>query len=294
MEYSKSVIELIKARISVRNYQTLSLPIETKKQIEDYILKQEQVTTVLGSKLRFRLLEDIEVKENGKIGTYGSISGGRYFIIGAAKNNDQRAALVDYGYVLEKIVLFLTDWGLGSCWLGLFEKSAFMQKFPLEKDEQTPAVCVFGFSKEKGIIEKQIRNFSRADKRLPWNNLFFRDTFDSPMSDHLCPEYQLPLEMLRLAPSAVNNQPWRVILIDNKFHFYMKNKMLFSFLGQFFLEHNLQFVDMGIALSHFELTANEMGLKGKWIFEKDPPSDKDSKKLVYIISWIILSSKNIS
>ena len=47
---------------------------------------------------------------------------------------------------------------------------------------------------------------------------------------------------------------------------------------------DLQRLDMGIAMSHFELTAKELGLKGKWVVEDD--LNKNPSALTeYIVSW---------
>jgi hypothetical protein len=44
----------------------------------------------------------------------------------------------------------------------------------------------------------------------------------------------------------------------------------------------IQDIDIGIAMSHFELTAREMGIAGKWrISGKAPPVSS----LDYIVSW---------
>jgi hypothetical protein len=42
---------------------------------------------------------------------------------------------------------------------------------------------------------------------------------------------------------------------------------------------------MGIAMSHFELTANECGLKGKWVV-KEPHIEKPDRLTEYSVSWI--------
>ena len=65
-----------------------------------------------------------------------------------------------------------------------------------------------------------------------------------------------PLEMVRLAPSAVNKQPWRVVIADNAAHFYLKRSKGFGHETDL----DMQKIDMGIALCHFALTAKESGL----------------------------------
>jgi hypothetical protein len=48
---------------------------------------------------------------------------------------------------------------------------------------------------------------------------------------------------------------------------------------------DLQRLDMGIAMSHFELTARELGLSGRW--ENIPPRLSPlAEKTEYVWSWI--------
>ena len=109
------------------------------------------------------------------------------------------------------------------------------------------------------------------NKRKPYSELFFNRDFNTPLTENDAKEYLEPLEMLRIAPSAVNKQPWRVVKEDDKIHFYLAST------------NNLNRVDMGIALCHFHLTALENKLEGR--FEADDNRNKDSK-FTYVISWI--------
>lgn len=67
--------------------------------------------------------------------------------------------------------------------------------------------------------------------------------------------------MLRLAPSATNAQPWRVVKKQGSYHFFEKHKSNASEE-----EKKIKKVDLGIALSHFHQTVLEVGLTGN--FEK--------------------------
>jgi hypothetical protein len=82
--------------------------------------------------------------------------------------------------------------------------------------------------------------------------------------------------MLRLAPSAMNAQPWRIIKQNNNFHFYNSKPNM-----------KMHDIDMGICMCHFELTLNEAEIKGSWKIQK--PEIKDTpKNCDYIISWCVV------
>ena len=86
-----------------------------------------------------------------------------------------------------------------------------------------------------------------------------------------------PLEMVRLAPSAVNKQPWRAIVKDNVVHFYLKRSKGFEKASDL----DMQMIDMGIALSHFSLGAEDGNLNIEFI-QKDPHLLSDME---YIASY---------
>lgn len=285
MLYSKPVTEIIKQRFSCRTY--FKKPIaEDKRQCLDNFLSSNG-TGPLSTPVRFQLAAATEEDRNALkgLGTYGIIKDATGFIVGAVGHSKKN--LEDYGYLMEGAILFATDIGLGTCWLGgTFTRSRFAKKISAARGELVPAVTAIGYIAERGKFEGKMREIVGADKRHPWENLFFRERFGAPLSAEEAGAYFVPLEMVRVGPSASNKQPWRIIKDGNSWHFYVQrtkgygNSLTFRFLGL----ADLQRVDMGIAMSHFELSANELGLKGKWVV-REPKIEKPDRLTEYTISW---------
>jgi nitroreductase len=86
------------------------------------------------------------------------------------------------------------------------------------------------------------------------------------------------LESVRIAPSAVNLQPWLIEKIDKKYNFYIKpakslmEKMIKS----------MRFIDMGIAIAHLFVQAKADGLDVSFGFES-----KDIKQGKFTASLLI-------
>jgi hypothetical protein len=74
-------------------------------------------------------------------------------------------------------------------------------------------------------------------------------------------------------------EAWRFYLQRSKG--YGKGTAVFSLLRL----ADLQRVDMGIAMCHFELAARERGLAGSWLVEHPTP-DEVAAGLEYTASWI--------
>ncbi len=79
--------------------------------------------------------------------------------------------------------------------------------------------------------------------------------------------------------SAGNRQPWRVVVCGDKVHFYEKKTkaMQNNPLG------DIQKVDVGIALAHFDLTLKETGIVGSFVVE-DPGLEADGQP-EYIVTY---------
>jgi len=276
MEFNNSIIDVIKRRKSVRSYSNQDID---SSKITEYLSGVHRGP--FNNTARFHLLENVYKGEyrSLRLGTYGTIKGVNHFIAGAVKKNDKH--IEDYGYCLEKVMLFLTDIGLGTCWLGgLFTRSRFAKSIKLKQDEEMPAITTVGHAADKrALMDKIIRISAGCDSRKPWEQLFFEDKFGNPLTKESAEKYSTVLEMLRIAPSASNRQPWRVIKEKNKdnYHFYLKRNNMY---GKLYRKTDLQKIDMGIAMCHFELTAKELNLSGSWKAAVHPEETE------YLVSWV--------
>lgn len=188
-----------------------------------------------------------------------------------------------FGYAFEKVVLFAESLGVGTTWIaGTMDRQAFERAVRLEAGEVMPCVSPLGYAAKKmSLRETMMRKGIHADSRLDFGALFFRDSFGTPLSSENAGEMKTILEAVRLAPSAVNKQPWRVVLSGNKAHFYLKHSRSRVSDGGW----DIQKIDLGIALCHFELAAAQCGLQVS--FEISDPGLAAAEDIEYIASWIV-------
>ena len=144
--------------------------------------------------------------------------------------------------------------------------------------EVMPVASPVGYPAAKlSLRENMMRKAIKSDERLPFAQIFFNESFDVPLSPDDAGDFVEPLQMLRLAPSATNKQPWRAIVDGNTVHFFEEHSLKESALG------DIQKVDMGIALSHFWLTAQEQELGGRFV--DCDPAITAPKNTEYITSF---------
>lgn len=278
--FGTSINEVIKKRISVRTYLEQPLPSEIEAKLHEFFLT---LRGPFGGTLRFELIErNLALKgTNAKLGTYGVIKGASTYIVAVVEKSDKD--LENFGYSLEKVILYATSLGLGTCWLGgTFKKSEFGKAIEQKDREILPCISPIGYpSSHKSFLESAMRFAAQSNKRKGWEELFFSCDFKHLLTEPEAGKYLTPLEMLRLAPSASNKQPWRIVKDTNKFHFYLQHTKGYTKV----LAFDLQRVDMGIAMCHFELTANESGIDGKWQI-CDPGIISIPQDVEYVVSWI--------
>ena len=120
-----------------------------------------------------------------------------------------------------------------------------------------PCVSPLGYpAKKMSIREAMMRKGIKADTRMKFSELFFNGSFDRPLTEENAGKLAEALEGVRLAPSAVNKQSWRVVVCGDKAHFYEKRSKGYVTPDGW----DVQKIDMGIALCHFDLAAQESGL----------------------------------
>lgn len=277
MFLDKSAMALMKQRTSVRTYE--HRPVETQKlsAMAEY-LQTAAPENPFGAKVRFAIMEG----GSQKLGTYGFIKGAKTFFGGCVKKGAHD--MEGFGYAFEKAVLFATALGWGTCWLGgTFKRSSFASLMK-PSNEFLPAVSPIGYAAEKKTLtEKAVAASAGARKRKRFGELFHDGNAKTPLfieNDVL----NTCLEMVRIAPSASNKQPWRVIRCGDVCHFYMALDRLYA--GNTLYGFCMQRIDMGIAACHFELAAKELGLGGGIVID-DPELGDDTiaDGWHYIFSW---------
>lgn len=278
MKLSIPVVETIQKRHSVRTYENQSL----RSQDRDALLKcMKQLDNPFGVPVHTYIV-DKELRSDGeKLGTYGVIKGASTFL--GVSIPDTKLAPLAAGYEFENLILSATHMGLGTVWLAAtFNRDSFASAMKIPKDELFPAISPVGYpAAKRSLTENLMRSTMKSSSRKEWKDLFFQADFHTPLTKDMAGAYVQPLEMVRLAPSAKNAQPWRVRKTQNAYHFFVNYKPGLS-KG----EEIIKQVDLGIALSHFHQTALELGLNGA--FEQMLQKDANlPENLHYMISWRI-------
>ncbi|WP_366924386.1 nitroreductase family protein [Metallumcola ferriviriculae] len=194
----------------------------------------------------------------GAIGSYGKIKGATAYVAFIGGKNDENVQ-EKLGYMGECFILEATSIGLSTCWVGgFFKPEVVARQINVSDDEEVLSVSPLGYTKEKLSLEENIMSgLASSPKRKNLTQLC-RGLTQEEWPDWV----KAALEAARLAPSAVNRQPWR-FEVDKESIKVSVNNQRYS--------HNIsKRLDCGISMLHLELGALSKGVKGTWEYLTAP------------------------
>lgn len=245
------MIEAIRKRKSIRSYSNKKLSENVQQEIIRIIDEIRALKGPYGHSITLFFYDNPYVDQEKKIaiGTYGFIKNPKAFIAGKVENSFE--GLIDYGFLFERLILRLTELGLGTVWLGgSFNRNDF--KGLIGENEIVPAITPVGYAAKKtSWRDLFIRKRVSADARIAFSQLFYDQNLLVPLDENH--PYEPYLRLVRIGPSASNKQPWRIIVEDNKFHLYLKRTPKYGLN----LPYDIQALDIGIALCHLTAGLDE-------------------------------------
>ena len=215
-------VEAIQARHSVRKY--LDKPVESEKAAALQAVV-ERVNAEEGLNIQL-VLEEPKAFSAG-LWKYGQFSGVQnYFVMAGPKGKETEQKL---GFCGEELVLLAQTLGLNTCWVGLTYKK-IPGTFTLREGDVVHCVIALGYGANAGVQHplKPVEKYYEAAGTPPqW--------------------FLAGMEAAMLAPTAVNQQKFKMILHDgNK----VEARTFFSLTG--YVD-----IDLGIVKYHFETAAGK-------------------------------------
>ncbi len=152
--------------------------------------------------------------------------------------------LENTGYILAQMDLFMTSLDIGVCWYGIATpKETF--------DNELKYIIMLAFGKcHPDVFRKDIIEFKRKKLTEIWNGNFFLDIAN----------------VVRLAPSSCNFQPWRVISNNNqiKIYKYINTKSYPEKKQALYKAIDYSLIDIGIFMCFLEICLSYKG----YLFER--------------------------
>ncbi len=243
----------IRLRRSTRRYANRPIPEETLERLLTFAaaaghLHQPgvRVTLVNGRERVAQILTRYA-------GVYGLVQGAPHLLIGLLPQETDEARL-DLGYVLEQVVLEATRLGLATCWMtGSYRPDQAARAVEVATGETVAAAIALGYPRQDRrarLHDRALRRLAGAHRRQPLERIVFDGQWGQAWSPEGADRALVEiLECARLAPSAVNRQPWRFVVEPGRVNLALVEPAP---------------IDAGITMAHLALAAADLGRPGRW------------------------------
>jgi len=194
----------------------------------------------------------------GIVGSYGKVKDAPHYIAFIG-DNDSPTVEVALGYMGEGIILEATALGLNTCWVaGFFRPEVVRKHIDVADSEYVAGVTPIGYAQDRVVrIDSLRKGYVKLHRR--------RQLADLILPQSLPPKEWMTkaLEAARLAPSAINRQPWRFLIGKDSI------TITESGFGDLFGRISYR-LDCAIAMLHLELGALAAGARGNWTLLEAP------------------------
>ncbi|MFB6290181.1 MAG: nitroreductase family protein [Candidatus Bipolaricaulia bacterium] len=236
-----SLVSAIRRRRAIRSYGSQELTDRRLNEIEQLLDEPNKFYPDVSAKAQLvrngrELQEDI----SGILADYGKVEAPHYLVL---TSEDTENGFVELGYRYEFVVLKLTNWDIGTCWIGKgFRDEELARYVDIPSGQKCCSLIAVGNLPEgKELYEIE------EPKRKDLDHFLLDES-----TEDLSREILEILDCLRRAPSALNGQPWRVIVEEGVIHLYLKSrnkvtKMVLKNLTE------MNRIDAGIGLRHLEV-----------------------------------------
>lgn len=210
--------EAIQSRHSVRAYEDRRIEPDKIRLIEEKITELNE-----RGNLHLQFVEDAGRTYNKLLNRAMGLGSAPSVVACAGKDIEDLDERV--GYYGEKLVLYLQQMGLNTCWTGTFNRKNI--GVALAADERLVLAIAVGYGKDQGNPHKSKTAAQVTDGKTD-QPVWFRDG----------------VEMALLAPTAINQQKFTIRLNDDDTVTFIDNGGILSK------------VDLGIVKCHFEIGAD--------------------------------------
>lgn len=261
--HQETLTQAIHRRKSIRSYSGAPLAPEHLGMLKGIAKNAPRLTD---TPVRFAFVEDESQVDHilvGILGGYGKVKNAPALLVGIVGPGSHPAESL--GFTMEYLILEATRHSIGTCWVsGTFRRKDVVEIVHSKAGEQVLAVSPLGYAVGAGGGEL-IKSIVGAKKRKPLKDIVFAGHWLGDSQSLLDTQAHLKriVEAVRWAPSALNRQPWRLILTE-------KAAVLASVSKNSGL-------DNGIAMAHWAIAAHEEGIPGKW--ELAPSRDAWQERL---------------
>lgn len=249
---------LILATKSVREYKKDIIDTQKLKALKDYAQNCPKINDNIETEIRILSNNDVYIALDGIAGYHGNMIDAPHYILILSEQKEH--SIENAGYIGESMILKATDIGISSCWITFSDSKAIKERLSILSDKEVVALIALGYdanAPKKGV------SISLENSKIGLDEMVYIDKWGNGADASVLEERGLleAFAFSKLAPSSLNQQPWRFLLTGGKAILAIKkDKNTYE-----------QKIDSGIIMLFFQLMVSATLFDLKWKLE--PPTD---------------------
>lgn len=259
---------------SVREFKEDMVDGKILTEIENYIASCKKLVADIAVEPRLVAGEEGYEKLNGVAGYKGIMIKAPNYLLLLSESKDHY--IENAGYLGERAILFARDLGVDSCWITFESSDEIKNRLGLSTDKEVVALIALGYGMDKAESMKINYNYSNTNvsvstnssERIALDDMVYIDEWGNNANSDILEERALldAFSYARMAPSALNKQPWRFIVDGGKVVLCINNE---NYSGSY-----VNKIDAGIVMLYFGVILDVTMFDSKWGFDS---LDKDYK-----------------
>lgn len=255
---------------SVRNFKETAVEAKKISDLEQYIADCKKLVPSIELEVKFFAGDDAYKRLYGIAGYQGVMIEAPNYLVLLSENKEQY--IENAGYVGERAILKARDLGVDSCWVSFQDQAAIKTTLSIDSDKEVVALIALGYASNVKQVEgagKTGDNYSKSNlsvgnsgsDRISIEEMVYIDKWGVSASAELLEERALldAFSYARMAPSALNKQPWRFIVDGGKVILAINNE---NYSGSY-----VNKIDAGIVMLYFGVILDVTMFDSKWGFD---------------------------
>lgn len=256
---------------SVRDYKPVNVEASKLEEIESYISNSKKLVPSIDVEVRFFNGADAYKRLYGVAGYKGVMIEAPNYMVILSENKPNH--IENAGYVGERAILKARDLGVDSCWVSYDDQEMVKKVLDIDSDKEVVCLIALGYANVTKKVESdykvgdtyvdaKVGKVEMSSGRIAIEDMVFIDKWGNNATADVLEERALfdAFSYTRMAPSALNKQPWRFIVDGGKVLLLIDNE---NYDGSY-----INKIDAGIVMLYFGLILDITLFDSKWGFDE--------------------------
>ncbi len=199
---------------SVREYKKDTIDTQKLKAIKDYAQNCTKIDNNIEIDIRILSNNEAYIALYGIAGYKGNMIDAPHYILILSEKKPYY--IENAGYIGQNTILKATEMGIASCWITFSDNQSVKERLNILSDKEVVAFIALGY--DANATQKGNTTSSHIDYKIGLDEMVYIDKWGNGADTSVLEQRGLleAFAFSKLAPSTLNGQPWRFLLVGGK------------------------------------------------------------------------------